>query len=538
VAVEPLVRAAERHPDLMTEVVGVLASGDKMRRAALPHLRRFFGHDNPEVRAAALQGLGACVQADDTFITPGSPGAPIPARSIDAEIRAGLQDKSSVVRQAGAALVFNLLNQQRPSRHSSNASLWEPSTLSKFHNTGFTRPAWLTAYADLVQAQLAQEEPAERVQAALALVALGRAKEGLPLLTQLGVKERELRHLTDSVLPWLEWEQRSDLFDRLLASEPEPGEYYTLLRSFAEVPDRRTIDRLWAALAAGHGTEESATYFLQTLEQLYYGSTLNRYVNGQPQLAKEGRKEAAAAAVARVAKGPDMLRLVALLVLVRAAPDQVAAAARPVVEDRSAPAALRRDAFQLMLQGLGKEEKEQTAVAALGGDDEPLRLEALAMLAGGLDSFRGLREGKIYFSHTPYTSGYTGTQGSLPQVPRGLDAALLRPYLTGADPQNAARAGYLLALLKDPAGLDALLRQWRAHDKERAGMTELLYRAVASLGDDALVPVLEEIYRTYSPEEQQFNISDFYWTIRSIEGPAALRLRKQIRDDIGTENLR
>lgn len=30
----------------------------------------------------------------------------------------------------------------------------------------------------------------------------------------------------------------------------------------------------------------------------------------------------------------------------------------------------------------------------------------------------------------------------------------------------------------------------------------------------------------------------FYWTIRTMEGPEVLRLRKQMRDDLGMENLR
>ena len=33
-------------------------------------------------------------------------------------------------------------------------------------------------------------------------------------------------------------------------------------------------------------------------------------------------------------------------------------------------------------------------------------------------------------------------------------------------------------------------------------------------------------------------MSDFYWTIRIMSGPEILKFRKQIRDEVGMENLR
>ena len=57
VAVDPLVRAAAKHPDLAPKIVEMLAQGQKMRVAALPHLRKFRKDANPQVRAAALAGL-------------------------------------------------------------------------------------------------------------------------------------------------------------------------------------------------------------------------------------------------------------------------------------------------------------------------------------------------------------------------------------------------------------------------------------------------------------------------------------------------
>jgi hypothetical protein len=53
-----------------------------------------------------------------------------------------------------------------------------------------------------------------------------------------------------------------------------------------------------------------------------------------------------------------------------------------------------------------------------------------------------------------------------------------------------------------------------------------------------LAPLLEEIYHTYQPNEDNYQIREFYWTIRSMTGPRAMQLRKLIRDEVGMDHLR
>ena len=62
-AVEPLVRAAGKHPDLAAHVAQILADGSEMRELALPHLRTFFRSEDPAIRAGAIRGL--CVARSD-----------------------------------------------------------------------------------------------------------------------------------------------------------------------------------------------------------------------------------------------------------------------------------------------------------------------------------------------------------------------------------------------------------------------------------------------------------------------------------------
>jgi len=59
IAVEPLIGAIERHPDLAAQVVGILAEGDKMQSKAMPRLQALVKHDDPRVRAAVIGNLSS-----------------------------------------------------------------------------------------------------------------------------------------------------------------------------------------------------------------------------------------------------------------------------------------------------------------------------------------------------------------------------------------------------------------------------------------------------------------------------------------------
>ena len=98
VAVEPLVRAAAKHPDLAPKIVEMLAQGQKMRVAALPHLRKFRKDADPQVRAAALAGLCTVLPSE-----------------MGDEVAAGLQDPSDKVRIAAAQVCFQTMEAQRSS---------------------------------------------------------------------------------------------------------------------------------------------------------------------------------------------------------------------------------------------------------------------------------------------------------------------------------------------------------------------------------------------------------------------------------------
>ena len=62
VALEPLLRVADKHPELAAKVIETLSSGPSERPAimakALPRLRKFASHPRVDVRAAVVKALG------------------------------------------------------------------------------------------------------------------------------------------------------------------------------------------------------------------------------------------------------------------------------------------------------------------------------------------------------------------------------------------------------------------------------------------------------------------------------------------------
>ncbi len=104
VAVEPLVNAAEKHPEMAAEIIDILARGEHMRAKALPHLRGFCKHADPAIRAAAVAGLSSA--APD---------------SHQQELTAALQDGDSRVRIAAASSLFRLAETHREERASAMA---------------------------------------------------------------------------------------------------------------------------------------------------------------------------------------------------------------------------------------------------------------------------------------------------------------------------------------------------------------------------------------------------------------------------------
>ena len=627
-AVEPLLRAAERHPDLIPRAVEMLARSSRLRARALPTLRSFAKHKDPAARAAALRGLVMAVPDE-----------------VQEEIKAGLQDPEGQVRIAAASALFSSLEMRRrrpgqpgpiqveasftwgsdsapvavtrgvprlpepikveppkpreplttgvvrfmlgskdqktPAAKSAKpeppptiapliATPQEPSRIATFPEPqlgpqrirvlpvpgqkpeppgataddaqdrwlqsfyeGQGRPAWMTQMVEPLEKMLRAETGAERVEAALVLVPLGKADRALPVLLETVRVQPQLVLRAKDVLPWLVWEKRLETFRTLAKLSGAEIEAGALVSTMTEAGDRRSADLLWELLADPKLKQETAFMLHQGLRQAYLGQ---RYGSVR-QIPAAARREMAAAVKAHAARGTELERLVALGLLTEAAPEEAAQVAAQMAGDAQLSQALRVDAFQVVLLTQPPDAALKTALEAMAGQDVERRRLALSLLVDGKAGLRSLRsQFYLQLELTADAVVRSADSGQALRPPTGLRIEHVRPFLTHADPQVAAYAGYLAALWGEREGLPPLLKYWRSRQAEERseGLDRLVYRAIAVLDDSSQVAVLREIVARLNPVEMR----DLYWTIRGMTGQEMLQLRKEIRDKVGMENLR
>jgi hypothetical protein len=229
--------------------------------------------------------------------------------------------------------------------------------------------------------------------------------------------------------------------------------------------------------------------------------------------------------------------MVALDALLHCSAEDAAQAASTVLSPGSNPGeGLQAAAFQVLLLSLPNDEAVKKAVEQISVDNRTLRKLALAYLAVGPMGVQVVL-GELYLDapNIYQAMAFGSSQPIAVTVPAGLKTEVLLPALKDPDADTQGYAGYLLCLANHREGLAPLLAKWRQQPSQDP-WRRLVYRAVASFGDDAQTPLLAEVYHTFTPND--WNVREFYWTIRSMDGPEILKLRKQIRDDVGMERLR
>jgi hypothetical protein len=379
---------------------------------------------------------------------------------------------------------------------------------------------------------LSADAPEERFAAATALVPLGHGDRALPaMVASLGAEPRLVERAGD-VLPWLVWEKRLEAFGQLRGSAKNEADLAGLLSGLIASPDRRAVETFWQLLDDPKMNEEMAAILVEGLREAYYGDS--RTQSGR--IPASACKEMAKVVQARLGQGTELARLVALALLAEAAPDEAAQAAAGIAGNAKAGEALRTDAFQVLLITQPKEVANRTAVDAISGGNLQRRKKALAYLVEGPRHLFMLRN---HLSIRPYAfetfvDTASSSEPAIPKPPKGVTLEQLRPLLSGSDPEAAAYAGYLAALLGHAEGLPPLLRYWQNEGARAPRVPRLVYTAIAALDDSTQIPVLRKILEELS----QYEVRDFYWTIRAMSGPEALGLRKEIRDRVGMDSLR
>jgi HEAT repeat protein len=580
-AVEPLAKLVDRaEPLLAAQAVKALNTGAQTRNAALPHVKRFCSHKEPAVRAAAIKELCMMVGV-----------------AAQVELPAALKDSAGQVRIAGAEALLQILNSTRSGGEGEVANLLDSSVhslpippppppqpamksgglfdglIELFGGStavpppqqppaaipetppqptdpdkvlaelrgGKARPAWMQDLIPLLTTMLPANDPEERLAAALALNALGRDEVALPVILDLAAKVRVLRGRAGSALPWLPWAKREDTYNRFVALNPDAEHLEEIVRGLTTLPDQRTVPLLWALSARGGLSNDLLELVFERLQSAYFGHNLYSRTNGNRNIRPADRKRAAADAAPKAATGPEQQRLIALAVLASADREAAALAAEKVVADAAAPDRLRRDAFQIRLAALPPTERLTAARQGLAHSFAGARRVAVEVLALESDYAllvipnRGLRL-DIDGADAIAQPRPALDRPFVPERPKDLTVETIRPLLADPDPATAAAAGYLLTLFGDAAGFDPLTHYWREYAPKDYAWTRLVCRAIVALDDDARVRVLEEVYENLSAIG--LDPKEFYWTIRALDGPRALRLRRVIRSEHGMENLR
>jgi HEAT repeat protein len=557
-SIEPLLAVARSHPELTAEVVTVLGNGSAMAKKAVVRLHEFCRHDDPEVRARALAGVCGVESEPPVEV-----------------LRTALQDKAPVVRKTAANQTFLLLYKarsewERKERHNRRgAPLMEadaPRSLGLFEAiqkfftgeggpesdaeallkqvlAGQGRPKALNELTPLLVPLLNAKATDERLAAALALVAFGHSGQAVPVLADAARKEPGVLAQAAAAIEWLPLMERLAFYRQLLALNPKTEDLGVIVQSLARVPASAVEAPLWELAARPNMPPEMAQTLINALEPLLVPDSQQMQSLAAPK-AKAVWERFLGTVQPRAETGPELQRLVALALLAKANVKEATDVADKIAAEAGAAVSLREDAFRASLWLRRPRAATRVAVAALSHPDVRIRKVALIYLALGADTVQQLSGGQIYLS-SQYRDSVDSRSDSGPaalEPPSGLPPEVPRQMLTDPDPAVAALAGYLLTQFGDPAGFGPLERFWRDRVREDSNWTRLVYRAVAALNDDARVPILQEIYRDMVPEEGEpvalGSISEFYWTIRVLDGPNVLQLRKRIRAEVGKDALR
>jgi HEAT repeat protein/thiol-disulfide isomerase/thioredoxin len=560
VAVEPLLRVADKHPELAAKVIETLfranTEAPAIKEKALPRLRKFASHPRVDVRAAVVKVLGDPAE-----------------KIVEPEVLAALSDPDSEVRIAAAQVVLGKLNARRPrgSGDPEENSQWEmmmmymgldpedegaaenehpegsfESWLTRFQS-GKSQTTWIEPAIEPMVKMLKAAAAEEELAAALPLVALGRKSDALPTLIEAAKRRPDFIGDASRVLPWLHRADRLEVFRKLMAANPSSDQFSKMAGQLAVVRDTRAIGPLWELTARGELDHQAVYAINDGLRRAYFGSRAAT----QQKLPKAERLRVVADARPRAVSGPEWQRVFALALLLLASPEDAATAARSIISDPKLPPSVHRDAFQVLLISGDSVQAEKDALDALAGHDPIFQKLALYFLLSDGTSLTSLRDAlslqanTIAFTQLSSASARTGDSLSepVPTLSKKVTPKLLEPLLKAADPELAALAGFALTLGGERTGLEPLLSYWRQQRANNRKWDQRVYQAVAQLDDDSQIPILEKIYagaRSGGPSNntETSTIKDLYWAIRGMDGPNARRLRAQIRGEVGMPFLR
>jgi HEAT repeat protein len=504
-AADELAVVADRVPELAVQALRTMAKDSSARTKAVPHLRTLTGHADPSVRAAAVLALVEATQSN-----------------VSAELEAAFQDADTQVRQAAAIAVSSAVPQTEasPTRILVDTV---PAGISE-------RSAIVGRWRAPLEKMLSAQEPRERLVAAKALLGTEATDTALAVLKDLARDQVELRGEVAESLGLLEWKEREDLYTYLTGLELAQDDYQLVLLHFAEGAPVNALHCLWAAVDGDPRALRSLAAVHSALLTMYLGSE-GRYTPSKrsPVMLRHLANEA----VKRLEASDKRVRTLALALLSEADQKQATEKAEELFAAAETSATMRRNALAVLMFFRPADQVDR-AVAACSSSDPAMRVLGLTFLAGGSDN--SYSRSLMVDGDALYLSGSPGTAYKVSRLPEGLSTQVLTPLLSDGRADVRVSAAYLLARLGEAAGVQILAAAWR--EGQGTSVRNYLVEAIATLDDDSLTSLLEEVYNSMDREEDVYSIREFYQSIHAMKGPKVLALRKRIREEVGMDRLR
>ena len=239
----------------------------------------------------------------------------------------------------------------------------------------------------------------------------------------------------------------------------------------AEVRDPRAAELFWELLADAKtdrqqgGAIEAGLLSVHGIDRWY--SSVRYAIGGRRRKRSwnwPGRPSR------RAASGSDLQRLVALGLLAYADPDEAVQVAEKLQADTAVGAALRTDAFQIMLVAAPPKDAVRAPPPRLPARTPRGRSWPSRYFVYGRRARSTRMRDTITVPINPEGRSVRSGTPIVPKPPEGLQVSQIVPLLDDSDPAVAAEAGYLLALMGEARGLEPLLRYAQQQGKSNSSL--------------------------------------------------------------------
>lgn len=386
----------------------------------------------------------------------------------------------------------------------------------------------------------------ERVAAARALALMGDAP-AIELLQKEAIAAPRMIPEIAKVLRWLPSEERLAFFQALVPKAQVNTDWLTkLVSAYGQVRDYRAADAVWSLLETAKDDKqgELASAANKILRFAYFGIPENQYISsfrGEGSKTPSKYRKYEEMFKERAGRGEAGHRLVALLLLGQIDPAIAAERAGELLKDDKLPPETRGNLLQVLLSGAPVKTRHPEAIKALESNDPAQQKVALRYLAEGTSGVQYVHDWRLQIAtgiHEEFTLRPLQSQNTpvrVPHVIKTLKPAHVRPLVDSDDPETAAYAGYLLAVMHEDDGVPQLLKYWRTQEVRYNRMTKLVYRGLAALDQPRYLPVLEEIYGKIKDD---YDVGEFYWTIRAMGSDGIADLRTKVRNEVPADRIR